>query len=67
MKKLIIKLRLLTLLGTLPAMYALQAQDNCNVATALPVQNAACTGTMVGTKAGTQKAFIYFGSDNDFW
>lgn len=71
MKKLIIKLRLLTLLGTLPAMYALQAQDNCNVATALTLQNATCTSTVTGTTAGAtaspQTALIPFAADDDVW
>lgn len=71
MKKLIIKLRLLTLLGTLPAMYALQAQDNCDVATALTLQNATCTSTVTGTTAGAtaspQTALIPFAADDDVW
>jgi hypothetical protein len=50
---------------------AARTQDNCNLATVLPVQNGNCVttvnGTTVGATASSQSAFIPSDADDDVW
>jgi hypothetical protein len=61
----------ITALFCLLGLPAARAQDNCDVATVLTIQNGSCVSTVNGTTIGatesTQTAFIPSAKDDDVW